>query len=113
LFVAAACATGTTVVTGAAELRVKESDRLAVMAEGLTRLGVACQLADDGITIEGGRIGTGRVDSHGDHRIAMAFAMASLKAAGPIDIDDVDNVVTSFPGFVQVARRAGLTLEVA
>jgi 3-phosphoshikimate 1-carboxyvinyltransferase len=113
LFVAAACATGTTVVTGAADLRVKESDRLAVMAEGLTRLGVACQLADDGITIEGGRIGTGRVDSHGDHRIAMAFAMASLKAAGPIDIDDVDNVVTSFPGFVQVARRAGLTLEVA
>jgi 3-phosphoshikimate 1-carboxyvinyltransferase len=113
LFVAAACATGTTVVTGAAELRVKESDRLAVMAEGLTRLGVACQLADDGITIEGGRIGTGRVDSHGDHRIAMAFAMASLKAAGPIDIDDVDKVVTSLRGFVQVARRAGLTLEVA
>jgi 3-phosphoshikimate 1-carboxyvinyltransferase len=113
LFIAAACATGTTVVTGAAELRVKESDRLAVMAEGLARLGVACQLADDGITIEGGRIGTGRVDSHGDHRIAMAFAMASLKAAGPIDIDDVDNVVTSFPGFVQVARRAGLMLEVA
>jgi 3-phosphoshikimate 1-carboxyvinyltransferase len=113
LFVAAASATGETVVTGAAELRVKESDRLAVMAEGLTTLGIANELAPDGITIQGGRFGAGRVDSHGDHRIAMAFAIASLNATGTIRIDDVENVATSFPGFVQVARRAGLTVESA
>ncbi|RYG86027.1 bifunctional prephenate dehydrogenase/3-phosphoshikimate 1-carboxyvinyltransferase, partial [bacterium] len=111
LFVAAACATGTTVVTGAEELRVKESDRLAVMAEGLTALGIACELAPDGIRIEGGALGGGRVQSHGDHRIAMSFAIASLRASAPIHIDDVENVATSFPGFVAVARRAGLDLE--
>jgi 3-phosphoshikimate 1-carboxyvinyltransferase len=113
LFIAAACATGTTVVTGAEELRVKESDRLAVMAEGLAALGIACELAADGITIEGGRFRAGRVDSHGDHRIAMAFSVASLNASGPIHIEDVENVATSFPGFVQVAHRAGLEVETA
>ncbi len=114
LFIAAACATGETVVTGAAELRVKESDRLAVMAEGLRALGVRCDLLADGIRIQGGGLQGGRVDSHGDHRIAMAFAMASLGASGPIEIEDVANVATSFPGFADAARRVGLSLaEVA
>ncbi|MEP7313746.1 MAG: 3-phosphoshikimate 1-carboxyvinyltransferase [Pseudomonadota bacterium] len=114
LFIAAVAASGETVVTGAEELRVKESDRLAVMAEGLGALGIATQLTADGITIQGGaRFRPGRIDSHGDHRIAMAFAMASLRADGPIEISDVLNVGTSFPGFAETARRAGLALESA
>jgi 3-phosphoshikimate 1-carboxyvinyltransferase len=113
-FVAAACAEGETVLTGAEELRVKESDRLAVMAEGLTRLGVECRLHDDGITIRGGSgFAGGRIDSHGDHRIAMAFTIASVRAAGPIEIDDVANVATSFPGFPGLARGMGLALTEA
>jgi 3-phosphoshikimate 1-carboxyvinyltransferase len=103
-FIAAACAAGETVVRGAEELRVKESDRLAVMAEGLKTLGVAHTLLPDGIRIRGAAgFGGGTVDSHGDHRIAMAFAIASLKASAPIRILDVANVATSFPGFVELA----------
>ena len=83
------------------------------MAEGLTALGIRNELAPDGIRIEGGRFTGGRVDSHGDHRIAMSFSVASLNASGPIEIDDVENVATSFPGFVQVARRAGLAVDPA
>jgi 3-phosphoshikimate 1-carboxyvinyltransferase len=111
LFIAAACATGETLVTGASELRVKESDRLAVMAEGLAALGVRCELLADGIRILGGALRGGRVDSHGDHRVAMAFAVASLRAAEPIEIEDVANVATSFPGFRTVAGQAGLALS--
>lgn len=111
LFVAAACAQGRTVLTGAEELRVKESDRIQVMADGLRVLGIDAQPTPDGMVINGGRFGQGRVDSHGDHRIAMAFAMAALRAAGPIDIDDCANVNTSFPGFVDLARQAGLDLK--
>jgi 3-phosphoshikimate 1-carboxyvinyltransferase len=110
-FIAAAAASGQTTVTGAAELRVKESDRLAVMAAGLTALGIECQLLADGLTIQGGQMSGGRIDSHGDHRIAMAFAVASLAASGPIDIADVANVATSFPGFPRLACDAGLDLE--
>ncbi len=110
-FIAAAAATGTTVVTGAAELRVKESDRLAAMAGGLATLGIECELLPDGLRLNGGRMSGGRVDSHGDHRIAMAFAVASLIASGPIEIEDVANVATSFPGFPRLARAAGLALE--
>jgi 3-phosphoshikimate 1-carboxyvinyltransferase len=110
LFIAAACATGETVITGAAELRVKESDRLAVMAEGLSALGISCEMLADGIRIQGGPLRGGRVNSHGDHRIAMAFVMASVRANGPIEIDDVANVATSFPGFPEAARRIGLAL---
>ena len=113
LFIAAACAEGETLVTGAAELRVKESDRLAVMAEGLTRLGIVNELLPDGIRIQGGRFRPGRIDSHGDHRIAMAFAVASLACDGEIAIDDTENVGTSFPGFVDTARQAGLQVQVA
>ena len=111
-FVAADCAEGETLVRGALELRVKESDRLAAMAQGLTALGVENQLLADGLWIRGtDRFGGGTIDSHGDHRIAMAFAVASLKARAPIEILDVANVATSFPGFVPTARAAGLQIE--
>ena len=114
LFIAAACASGETLVTGAEELRVKESDRLSVMAEGLTRLGIVNELLPDGIRIQGGqRFKGGHIDSHGDHRIAMAFAVASLCSDGEILIDDVENVATSFPDFLQVAAAAGLNVRSA
>jgi len=109
-FIAAAAAEGETVVHGAAELRVKESDRLAVMAEGLRALGIECELLADGMRIRGGRMGGGRINSHGDHRIAMAFAVASTRASDAIHIDDVTNVATSFPGFPAIARSVGLRL---
>ena len=109
-FIAAAAAEGRTTVSGAAELRVKESDRLAVMAAGLAALGIECQLLADGLRIQGGRMSGGRIDSHGDHRIAMAFAVASLIASAPIEIADVANVATSFPDFPRLARAAGLDL---
>jgi 3-phosphoshikimate 1-carboxyvinyltransferase len=111
LFVAAACAEGTTRVTGAAELRVKESDRIAVMAEGLKRLGADAEPTPDGMVIRGGRLGGGRIDSHGDHRIAMAFTVAALRADGDLVIEDVANVATSFPGFAGMARHAGIAIE--
>jgi 3-phosphoshikimate 1-carboxyvinyltransferase len=110
LFVAAACARGRTVLTGAGELRVKESDRIQVMADGLQVLGVEAQATADGMIIEGGGIGAGHVDSHGDHRIAMSFAMAALRAAGSIEISDCANVNTSFPDFIGLANRAGLSI---
>jgi 3-phosphoshikimate 1-carboxyvinyltransferase len=110
-FIAAACAQGETVVRGAEELRVKESDRLAVMAEGLKTLGVEHTLLPDGIRIRGGQgFGGGTIDSHGDHRIAMSFAVASLKARDPIRILDVANVATSFPGFVELAQSVGIRI---
>jgi len=112
LFVAAACAEGETVLTGAEELRVKESDRIQVMADGLQVLGVDSRPTPSGIVIRGGRIGGGRVNSHGDHRITMAFAMAALRADGEILIDDCANVNTSFPGFVELAGASGLAIEV-
>lgn len=111
LFIAAAAAEGRTELRGAAELRVKETDRLAVMAEGLGRLGVRHELLPDGIRIDGGPLSGGTVDSHGDHRIAMAFAVASLRARGPLEILDVANVATSFPDFVPLARAAGLAIS--
>ena len=112
LFIAAACAEGTTVLTGAEELRVKESDRIQVMADGLTNLGVKVQATPDGIIIEGSPIGGGRVVSHGDHRISMSFAVAALRANGPIEIEDCANVATSFPDFTGLARRAGIHISV-
>lgn len=112
LFIAAACATGKTVLRGAEELRVKESDRIQVMADGLTTLGIMNTPTPDGIVIEGGQLGTGSVESHGDHRIAMSFAMAALRAGGSITINDCANVATSFPGFVEMASQAGLQIAV-
>ena len=115
LFVAAACASGETVVTGAEELRVKESDRIAAMSAGLKSLGVMHSVLPDGMRIEGRREGPaftgGEVDSFGDHRIAMSFAVASLRAAKSISIRDVANVATSFPGFVGLARSVGLDIR--
>lgn len=112
LFVAAACAEGETVLTGAEELRVKESDRIQVMADGLTILGIDAQPTPDGMVIQGGPLGSGVVDSHGDHRIAMAFAMAALRAEGVIHILDCANVNTSFPDFVELAQGVGLKISV-
>ncbi|MEW8685332.1 MAG: 3-phosphoshikimate 1-carboxyvinyltransferase [Candidatus Thiodiazotropha sp.] len=111
LFVAAACAQGETRLRGAEELRVKESDRIQVMAEGLQRLGIQADPTPDGILIQGGTLRGGRVESYGDHRIAMSFAMAGLKAANPIEIADCTNVNTSFPGFVSAAAAAGLRIH--
>ena len=112
LFVAAACAEGETLVTGAEELRVKESDRIQVMADGLQALGVDAEPTPDGMRIRGGKpINGGRVHAHDDHRIAMAFAMAALRAGGEIHIEDVINVNTSFPGFVELANQAGLSIR--
>ena len=110
LFVAAACATGRTVVRGAAELRVKESDRIATMATGLRALGIEVQETPDGAVIEGGRLRGGSVESHGDHRIAMSFAVAAQLADGDVRINDIANVATSFPGFVELAKAAGMTV---
>jgi 3-phosphoshikimate 1-carboxyvinyltransferase len=110
LFVAAAAAQGPSVVRGAAELRVKESDRLAAMAAGLAALGIAVDEAPDGATIHGGRLQGGAVDSRGDHRIAMSFAVAGLVAAAPVRIGDCANVATSFPDFGALAAQAGFRL---
>lgn len=109
LFVAAACAEGETVLTGAEELRVKESDRIQVMADGLSSLGVRCEVQPDGMRIRGrATLYGGEVESHGDHRIAMAFALAALRADDPIIVHDCDNVATSFPHFAELARGVGL-----
>ncbi|VAW85406.1 3-phosphoshikimate 1-carboxyvinyltransferase [hydrothermal vent metagenome] len=110
LFVAAACAEGETVLTGAGELRVKETDRIQVMADGLKALDVDAEPTADGMVIRGGEISGGSVDSGGDHRIAMSFAMAALRATGEVKIADCANVNTSFPGFVALARGAGLQI---
>ncbi|MBD2837541.1 bifunctional prephenate dehydrogenase/3-phosphoshikimate 1-carboxyvinyltransferase [Pseudomonas sp. JM0905a] len=108
LFVAAACAEGRTVLRGAEELRVKESDRIQVMADGLQALGVKAEPTPDGIVIEGGPMGGGEVWSHGDHRIAMSFSVASLRAGAPIRIHDCANVATSFPNFLGLAAQSGI-----
>jgi 3-phosphoshikimate 1-carboxyvinyltransferase len=114
LFIAAACAEGQTRVTGAEELRVKESDRIAAMAEGLVAMGVEHEATPDGMRIEGkpdgAAFGGGEIDSRGDHRIAMAFSIASLRAGKSITVRNTANVATSFPGFVTLARAAGLDL---
>lgn len=110
LFIAAACAEGVTRVRGADELRHKESDRIATMAKGLADAGIAVQTFDDGIEITGGRLAGTTVESHGDHRIAMSFAMAALRAAGPMRITGASTIATSFPSFVALARGAGLGL---
>ena len=111
LCIAAACARGITRVRGAAELRVKESDRLEAMAEGLRALGVTVRSVADGLDIHGGRISGGTVSSQGDHRIAMAFAIAGLRARERVTVEDCRNVDTSFPGFVDIAAGLGLRIS--
>ncbi|MEO8466380.1 MAG: 3-phosphoshikimate 1-carboxyvinyltransferase [Gammaproteobacteria bacterium] len=111
LFVAAAAASGTTTVTGAEELRKKETDRIAVMARGLEKVGIHVEELHDGARITGGEVRGGAVDSRGDHRIAMSFAVASLLASEPIDIANTAEVATSFPSFLEVAAAAGLNVQ--
>jgi 3-phosphoshikimate 1-carboxyvinyltransferase len=111
LFIAAAVASGKTVVRGAAELRVKESDRIATMASGLRTLGATVEETPDGAIIHGGRLGGGTVASHLDHRIAMSFAVAGLVAGAPVRIDDCGHVATSFPGFLELANGCGFALH--
>ena len=107
-------AKGKTVLRGARELRVKESDRIATMAKGLTALGIQVKTLEDGIIIEGQEsFDGGEIHAHGDHRVAMAFAMAATKAKDAIIIYDCDNVKTSFPGFADMARKVGLIIEVS
>jgi len=114
IFIAAVCAEGETVLSGAEELRVKESDRIQVMADGLANCGIKTEVKPDGIIIQGlqgGQLTAGLVDSHGDHRIAMAFAMAGLRADGEITINDCANVNTSFPDFIALASGVGLGIR--
>ncbi|MFC5525769.1 3-phosphoshikimate 1-carboxyvinyltransferase [Rhodanobacter ginsengisoli] len=113
LFIAAAVASGRTRVCGAAELRVKESDRITTMAAGLRMLGTAIEETPDGAVIQGGAIGAGTVESLTDHRIAMSFAVAGLVATGPVRINDCRHVATSFPGFPELANGCGFALQVA
>tara|TARA_X000000950_G_scaffold287766_1_gene401486 strand:- start:81478 stop:83736 length:2259 start_codon:yes stop_codon:yes gene_type:complete len=112
IFVAAACASGATRLSDAAELRFKESDRIKAMSDGLTLLGIEVIPAVDGLTVVGGAIGGGEVDSLGDHRIAMAFSVAALRATSEISILNCKNVATSFPTFVQLSRQVGLDVVV-
>ena len=111
VFAAAACATGETVIEGAGELRLKESDRIAAMVAGLRKLGVDCEETPEGARIRGGRVRGGEIDCEGDHRVAMAFAVLALVAKDPVVIHDVDCVDTSFPGFTETALQLGLNLE--
>jgi len=111
ILVAAGVADGITRLGGAEELRVKESDRIAAMSAGLDRLGIEVEPRADGMQVQGGVFSGGRINSHGDHRIAMAFAMAGLAAKGRIQIVDCANVATSFPGFMEIARQAGLQIS--
>lgn len=111
LFIAAACAEGETILTDAKELRVKESDRIQVMADGLIELGIDARPTEDGMVIQGGTLGSGTVESHGDHRIAMSFTMAALRSTGAITINDCANVATSFPNFVELAQQTGIQLD--
>ncbi|MBT8093080.1 MAG: 3-phosphoshikimate 1-carboxyvinyltransferase [Gammaproteobacteria bacterium] len=111
LFVAAAAAAGKTVFTGIGELRVKESDRIAAMANGMRALGIRVQESEDGAMVEGGRFAGGCVESYGDHRVAMSLAMAATSAADPVEIRDVASVDTSFPGFVACLASVGADIE--
>ncbi|MCK5725225.1 MAG: 3-phosphoshikimate 1-carboxyvinyltransferase [Thiotrichaceae bacterium] len=112
IFIAAACAKGMTTLTGAEELRVKESDRIQVMADGLVTCGIDAKSTQDGIIIQGGTLTGGEVDSHGDHRIAMSFVIAGQVAQESIVINDCANVNTSFPNFVDSASGVGLKLKI-
>ena len=112
IFIAASCAKGETLLTGAKELRVKESDRIQVMADGLSSLGIINEVLEDGIRIEGGEFKeqNALIESHHDHRISMAFAIASVKSSSDITIEGVDNVKTSFPNFVELANSIGMSI---
>ncbi len=111
ILIAAAAATGITRLSGAAELRVKETDRIEAMVHGLKTLGIKAQATPDGAIIEGGVMQAGKIDSHGDHRIAMAFAIAANVALGAINIPDTANIQTSFPNFLELAQQIGMDIK--
>ena len=111
LMALAVTASGVTRIRGAAELRVKESDRIAVMAAGLRKLGVELQEYPDGIDVKGGKVSGGRVQSAGDHRCAMSFAVLGLIASGRVLIEDAEYIATSYPGFTGDMRRLGADLQ--
>lgn len=111
ILIAAACAKGETRLTGAVELRVKESDRIQAMLDGFIATGIKAEGTDDGMIVEGGLFKGGIVDSYGDHRIAMSFAVAGMVSKEAISINDCDNVATSFPGFVELASQAGMNIS--
>ncbi|MCY3853346.1 MAG: 3-phosphoshikimate 1-carboxyvinyltransferase [Gammaproteobacteria bacterium] len=111
LCVAAACAEGVTTLSGVSELRIKESDRVAAMAEGLKTLGVPMEIDDDAVRITGGPLSGGTIQSHQDHRIAMAFAIAALAASEPVVVEGAQWAATSFPEFPGLARQAGIRLH--
>ncbi|MFT5351657.1 MAG: 3-phosphoshikimate 1-carboxyvinyltransferase, partial [Gammaproteobacteria bacterium] len=113
LMIAAAYARGETSLTQAGELRVKESDRITAMCEGLMRVGIEVEEQKEGMQVCGGPVSGGRVNSYGDHRIAMAFSVAALAASAPITINDCANVNTSFPGFVGCLASLGLSVSIA
>ena len=110
-FIAAACASGVTTLKGAQELRFKESDRLAVMATGLSNLGIKLKQHPDGMEIEGGTFTGGSVDAKGDHRCAMSFIIASLRASGPIRVANTEQISTSFPNFLDLVNILGLAVR--
>ncbi|MBQ0756931.1 MAG: bifunctional prephenate dehydrogenase/3-phosphoshikimate 1-carboxyvinyltransferase, partial [Amphritea sp.] len=111
LFIAAVCAEGETVLAGAEELRVKESDRIQAMVDGLKVLGADIEGTPDGAIIRGSEMGGGVIESHDDHRIAMSFTIASLRAKGAIEIRECANVSTSFPNFVELAQQVGIQVR--
>ena len=113
LFIAASCAKGETLLTDAKELRVKESDRIQVMADGLKILGIRTEVFDDGIRIQGGQFSKPNtpIKSHHDHRISMSFAVASAACNFDIKIEGIDNVKTSFPNFVELANTIGINIK--
>jgi 3-phosphoshikimate 1-carboxyvinyltransferase len=110
LFIAAACAEGQTIVHGAQTLRTKELDRISAMTDALRILGITVEQAQDRFIIEGGNMGGGEVDARGDHRIAMALGVASLRAGAPIHIHDCANVATSFPNFLTLCAQVGMRI---
>lgn len=112
LFVAAACAKGTTILREAEELRLKESDRIHAMANGLRRLGVELETRKDGIVITGGNpITGGRIASLGDSRIALAFAVAGLVAEDQVMIEDCGSTYDTFPEFIELAAQIGFEIK--
>ena len=113
IFIAASCASGETLLRGAKELRVKESDRIQVMADGLTTLGIENDVLEDGIRIQGSefRKQNSVIKSHHDHRISMSFAIASSRSEYDMEIEGVDIVQTSFPYFVELSIKIGMNIE--
>ena len=111
LAIAAAAASGVTRVRGAKELRVKESDRIAAVVQGLVTLGIDAVEYPDGMDITGGAFGSGSIESFGDHRIAMAFAVAGCISEGSVEIRDAGNIRTSFPNFLSLVNSIGMNIS--